>query len=43
MRKTQGPGDHRLDDGTVIWLPDWMTGLTMKLPYKEKNKRYFYT
>jgi neutral ceramidase len=24
MRKTQGPGDHRLDDGTIIWKPDWM-------------------
>jgi hypothetical protein len=24
MRKTQGPGDHRLDNGTVIWTPDWM-------------------
>ncbi|MDR2499234.1 MAG: neutral/alkaline non-lysosomal ceramidase N-terminal domain-containing protein [Tannerellaceae bacterium] len=24
MRTTQGPGDHRLDDGTVIWTPDWM-------------------
>jgi GH43 family beta-xylosidase len=24
MRKTQGPGDHRQDDGTVIWTPDWM-------------------
>jgi len=23
MRTTQGPGDHRLDDGTVIWMPDW--------------------
>ncbi len=23
MRTTQGPGDHRLDDGTVIWKPDW--------------------
>jgi hypothetical protein len=23
MRKTQGPGDHRLDDGTVTWMPDW--------------------
>jgi hypothetical protein len=23
MRSTQGPGDHRLDDGTVIWKPDW--------------------
>jgi hypothetical protein len=24
MRKGQGPGDHRLDDGTTIWRPDWM-------------------
>jgi neutral ceramidase len=24
MRKTQGPGDHRLDNGTVIWTPEWM-------------------
>ncbi|GHV08999.1 hypothetical protein FACS1894160_4200 [Bacteroidia bacterium] len=24
MRTQQGPGDHRLDDGTVIWKPDWM-------------------
>ncbi|MDR0750847.1 MAG: family 43 glycosylhydrolase [Tannerellaceae bacterium] len=24
MRNSQGPGDHRLDDGTVIWKPDWM-------------------
>jgi len=24
MRKTQGPGDHRLDDGTIIWKPEWM-------------------
>jgi len=23
MRSTQGPGDHRLDDGSVIWMPDW--------------------
>jgi len=23
MRATQGPGEHRLDDGTVIWTPDW--------------------
>jgi len=23
MRTTQGPGDHRLDDGSVIWKPDW--------------------
>lgn len=23
-RDTQGPGDHRKDDGTVIWKPDWM-------------------
>jgi hypothetical protein len=24
MRPQQGPGDHRLDDGSVIWKPDWM-------------------
>jgi hypothetical protein len=24
MRHDQGPGDHRLDDGSVIWKPDWM-------------------
>ena len=24
MRTQQGPGDHRLDDGSVIWKPDWM-------------------
>jgi hypothetical protein len=24
MRTQQGPGDHRLDDGTIIWKPDWM-------------------
>ncbi|MDR1557628.1 MAG: family 43 glycosylhydrolase [Tannerellaceae bacterium] len=24
MRDSQGPGDHRLDDGTIIWKPDWM-------------------
>jgi hypothetical protein len=24
MRDTQGPGDHRLDDGSIIWKPDWM-------------------
>ena len=24
MRKQQGPGDHRLDDGTIIWKPDRM-------------------
>ena len=23
-RTTQGPGDHRLDNGRVIWTPDWM-------------------
>ena len=23
MRKTQGPGDHRQDDGKIIWMPDW--------------------
>jgi hypothetical protein len=24
MRPQQGPGDHRLDDGSIIWKPDWM-------------------
>jgi hypothetical protein len=24
MRKGQGPGDHRHDDGTITWKPDWM-------------------
>ena len=23
MRKTQGPGDHRLDDGTITFMPAW--------------------
>ena len=24
MRTTQGPGEHRLDDGTIIFMPPWM-------------------
>jgi hypothetical protein len=24
MRATQGPGDHRKDDGSIVWKPDWM-------------------
>jgi len=23
MRSTQGPGEHRLDDGTIIFMPPW--------------------
>jgi hypothetical protein len=37
MRKTQGPGDHRLDDGTVIWMPDWQKKSCCSLKVKNHD------